>query len=626
MKFTFRGNLSGNLCEECFESLSGVEVLLYLPWQKDNVVSNAVADPKDTFRLVTKDESIARKDLLIASSKTDEMGNYEFTVDEKYSKTAFDIDFTCGTVPRVPPKPPRKEPLQFHLTTIFPQWKIDKQREIYYFQWDYTLSAKWWCYIRGNFFDAWVICGHLRNCETGIAIANASVTAWDADFFKDDNLGTAITDSSGHFRIDYTSTDFKKTFLSPLINVETDPGFPPTFHSGPDVYFKASIGGVKLIDETSADRRNNVGYCLCVNLCSKINVGNPGDSNFPSAWTGIGLAFNISTGSGPKDFDALGYAGPGKYALSSVIRLTGQAAPKASSGNHIEYRFLVSGVTTPNGGAAPSLANFTKIVGVTAGLFYPGTVAKLMEKAFPFTVYDVISDQADFDAEGWYDINTAVNRTLTNNGIPLANINNYWFIDEDTLIALDTRALTTAADVPAAAASVGNVVPAGNKIPIEKVAIRFEIREVVNKAANIFNVIPGSGKTLNSAIINNNSMFMKLSITELEVSGLCTPISGTVHAKYTVYHPHLASSSLHLNNNSYTVNRDISGDGFLTLSGNINPIVDGGANNNLALNNPPNDMTKCTYSLKLYARARLHNGDSAWGDSGPVEQLFYYNI
>lgn len=149
---------------------------------------------------------------------------------------------------------------------------------------------------------------------------------------------------------------------------------------------------------------------------------------------------------------------------------------------------------------------------------------------------------------------------------------------------------------------------------------------VKSNPANIFNVIAGSGKTLNSAIVNNNSMFMKLSITELEDAGLCTPIGGTVHAKYTVYHPHLASSSLHLNNNSYTVNRDILDPPFLTLTGNTNPFVDGNANNNLQLNNPPNDMIKCTYSLKLYARAHLHNGDNAWSDSGPVEQLFFYNV
>jgi hypothetical protein len=620
MKYIFKGNLCGFLCEECNEPFSEMEVLLYLPWRKESVTETTVADVKDTFRLVSKEEAASRKNLLIATAKTDAFGNFVFELDEKYSKTAFDIDFVCGTVPRVPPKP-RKEPLQFHLTTIYPQWRNSNESESVFYKWEYCLSSKWWCYIRGYYFDAWVICGHLRNCETGKPIANASVTAWDADFLTDDNLGTALTDASGHFRIDYTSIQFKQTFI-PWLNVETDPGPGLNFQSGPDVYFKAELGGVLLIDEKKADCRKNVGYCLCVNLCSKINVGDP-DTPFPSAWTGIGQAFNITTGIGPKDFDAVGYAGgSGKYALYSNIRLTGQAAPKAASGNPIEYRFLISDVTTANGGAAPALTNFTKIVGVTAGLFVAGTVAKLMEKVFPFNVHDVNSAQADFDVNGWFDVNSAINRTVTALGQPLTN---FWFIDEDTLITIDTNVLTTAPNVPDAAASVGNLVPAINKIPIEKVAIRFEIREVINKPLNQFNVIAGSGKTLNSAIMNNNSMFMKLAITELESGGLCNPISGTVHAKYTVYHPHLASSSLHLNNNSYTINKNVT-DGFLTLTGNTNPLVDGGANNSLQLNANPNDLTRCTYALNLYARARLHNGESQINDSGPIPQLFFYDI
>ena len=110
MKYLFKGSLCGFLCEDCREPLSGIEVLIYLPWQKERVAETAVADVKDTFRLVTKEEAASRKKLLIASTKTDEFGNFEVELDEKYSKTAFDIDFVCGTVPRVPPKP-RKEPL-----------------------------------------------------------------------------------------------------------------------------------------------------------------------------------------------------------------------------------------------------------------------------------------------------------------------------------------------------------------------------------------------------------------------------------------------------------------------------------------------------------------------------------
>ncbi len=622
MKFIFKGNLRGYLCEECTEPLSGMEVLLYLPWQKEKILVNTIANAKETFHLVNKEEAKARKKLLIATAKTDAEGNYEFELDKKYAETAFDIDFVCGTVPAKPPVPRRKEPIQFHITTIYPQWRIEENKRNYYFHWEYFIPAKWWCHIRGYYFDAWVICGTLTQCETGAPIPNAKVTAFDADFLTDDNLGSDTTDSNGHFRIDYTSLKFKQTFLSPWINVETDPGLPLTFHSGPDVYFKASIGSLVLISETKANRRNNVGYCLCVQLCTKVPIVDDGGEVLPSAWTGIGLAFNITTGVGPKDFDVNGYAGSGKSALTSVIRLTGQSAFKSAGGNPIEYRFLVSHVTTPNGGPAPALGNFSKILGVTPGLFVASTVAKLMEKVFPWTVYDVVSDQADFDANGWFDLNKAIDRTLLING--LGPLSNYFMIDEDTLLSLDTRVLTTAPDVPPASVAVGNAVPAGLKIPIEKVAIRFEIREVINKPLNIFTLLPGSGKTLNSAVINNNSVFIKLAITELEAA-LCAPVSGTLHAKYTVYHPHLGAAVMHLNNNSYTVNRDIT-DGFLTLIGNTSPAVDGNGNMSLQLNNPPNDMTKCTYSLKLWALARLHNGDSGWGYSGPVEQIFFYNV
>ena len=627
MKYVFKGSLCGFLCEECIEPLGGIDVLIYLPWQVEKVIERTVASTKDTFRLVTKEESAARKDLLIATSKTDDKGNFEFVLDEKYNNTAFDIDFTCGTVPRTPPKPGRKEPVQFHLTTVFPQWRTGKEQESFSYKWEYCIPYTWWCNIRGYYFDAWVICGHLRNCETGLPIANASVTAWDADFLTDDNLGTAVTDASGHFRIDYTSIQFKQTFLSPWINVETDPGLPLTFQSGPDVYFKAVIGGISLIDEKKADCRKNVGYCLCVDLCSKINVIDPGQP-FPSSWTGIGSQFSSSFGPNSYDFDVNGYAGSGKYALTGVIRLTGQAAQTSGAGNRIEYRFLISDTTTPNGTPAPAIGNFTKIIGITPGLFSPGRVASLTKKV-PTGINDdlfVFSDQTDFDANGWFDVNNAIERTLVNAGLTIGDLNLFWIIDEDTLISLNTAALTTAPNVPVGAANAGVAVPVANRIPIEKVAIRFEIREVVNKPANIFNVVPGSGKTLNSVIMNNNPVFMKLSIAELETLGSCTPISGDLHAKYTIYHPHLAAALMHLNNNSHSVDRDIAGDGFLTLAGNTNPLVDGHANSSLPLNNPPNDMTKCTYALKLYVQARLHNGESAWGYSGPEEELFFYNV
>lgn len=250
MKYTIKGNLCGYLCDDYDEKLSGMQVLLYHPLEKEKIVESTVANAKETFHLVSKEEAKARKKLLIATSTSDEKGNFEFEVNEKYANSAFDIDFICGSVPSGPVKPERKEPFQFHITTFYPQWRTEKDGERNYYNWQYCISSNWWCYIRGHYFDAWVIFGHLTNCETGVPIANATVTAWDADFLTDDNLGTVLTDVNGLFRIDYTSRQFKQTFLSPWLNVETDTGSSfPTFNSGPDVYFKASIGGVLLIDK-----------------------------------------------------------------------------------------------------------------------------------------------------------------------------------------------------------------------------------------------------------------------------------------------------------------------------------------------------------------------------------------
>lgn len=626
MNYIIKGNLLGFLCDDCTESISGVDVLLYLPYQKDNVLAATVANAKETFRVVNKEEAAARKDLLVARATTDDKGNFELSVSEKYGNTAFDIDFYCGTVPRFPKKGPKKDPAQFHITTFYPQWRSNSLQESQIFQWKYSLSAKWWCFIRGYFFDAWLICGHLTNCETGRPIANATVTAWDADLLTDDNLGSATTDANGHFRIDYTSIDFKQTFLSPWINVESDPGA-FTFQSGPDVYFKATFGGVDLIAETAADARKNVGYCLCVDLCSKINVGDPNDT-FPSAWTGIGTAFDVSTGISSRDFDADGYAGSGKFALTGVIDFTGQAALVSASGNPIEYRFRISPVATANTNAPLPEANFTQTIGVTSGLFAPSMVAKLVEKVAPFTPYPVMSDLSDFDADGWFDVNNAVARTIINLG--LLSLSNYWVVDTDSLMALNTAALTVAPNVPSNAANAGGIFPSGSKIPIEKVAVRFEIREVINKAANIFGAVSGSGKTLNAMIINNNPSFMKFAVQELLTGGDCSPITGTLHAKYTVYHPHLQSVSINVHNNSNSVNKNLAEVSphvplFLPLAANTNAAIDSGNNNALQINASPNDLVRCTYAITLAVRRRLHTGSSQV-DFDYAQILFFYDI
>ncbi|QSB26466.1 hypothetical protein [Flavobacterium sp. CLA17] len=618
MNTIFKGSLRGYVCEDCREFISNVDVLLYLPY-KERRLPDSPANAKDAFHVVTKEEAEQRKGLLIDKKTTDINGDFEFEINERYLNSDFDIDFVCGSVPPKHPKPKREELVQFHITTLSMEAELEKQAQDQNSRWNYTIAHKWWCYIRGHFFDAWVICGHLMNCKTNKPIANATVTAMDADFLTDDTLGAATTDANGHFRIDYSAADFKKTFLSPWINVETDPNF-LSFESGPDVYFKAELAGTKLIDETKADARKNVGYCLCVNLCSEIGVTRP-EETFPSAWSGIGNAFSSSYGTGIHDFDVNGFAGSGKNVLFSTIRLTGQAALKSASGYPIEYRFRVSHTTDLNTAASLPEANFTKTVGVTPGLFVKSTVSKL-SRIVPAPLLNEIfveSDQSDFDAEGWFDVNHAIERTLISVGLTPADLALYNVIEEDTLISLDTTTLTTEPNVPNIF-NAGQIVPDANKIDMEKIAIRFEIREVINKAANDFGVIGGDGKTLNSIVINNNPIYKKLAIKELEDSTLCSPITGIIHLKYTLYHPYLSTCSLTIKKNSDTDETYIN-DGVID-----NPVlVDQRTNASSEINNPPT-MARCTYIVRLYSSTRKHNGD--YGDSDgswPEEQLFFYN-
>lgn len=614
MRNIFKGSLRGYVCEDCLEEISNVEVLLYLPYRKETALADS--NVKETFRYVTKAENRKREDLFIDRITTDANGDFQFEINEKYIGSDFDIDFICGTVPPKFPKPKRGEQLQFHLTTLSMRYELEQQAQDPKYKWEYNIAHKWWCYIRGHFFDAWVICGHLMNCQTNKPIANATVTAMDADFLTDDTLGSATTDATGHFRIDYSSADFKKTFLSPWINIETDPSF-LSFQSGPDVYFKAELAGTKLIDETKADARKNVSYCLCVKLCSEVNV-TPNGTDFPSAWTGIGHAFSSSYGTGVHDFDADGFAGSGKHVLHKTIRLTGQAALKSAAGHPIEYRFRISDVTAPNNTVSLPESNFTKTVGVTPNLFVKSTVSKL-SRIVPAPLLNEIyveSDDTDFDGEGWFDVNHAIERTLISVGLTLADLSLYNIIEEDTLISMNTAALTTAPNVPDII-NAGQNVPAANKILPEKFAIRFEIREVVNKASNLFNVIGGNGKTLNSVMMNNNPIYRKLSITELE-SALCSPVSGALHAKYTLYHPYLSSCSLTIRKNSESTERNII-DGTIDTAA----LVDERTKNDSELNNPPT-MERCTYIVKLYSSTRKYDGDYDFDGYSPLEQIFFY--
>jgi hypothetical protein len=608
MKNYVKGNLRGFNCRECAENISGVIIRLYEPIrQGDSYIASEL-------NLLTRQQVEAKSNRLIAEGRTDEIGNFSIEVSEKYLRSEFEIDFVCGSVPRGP-LPPKKGPVsQFHVMNFQPKWESNNDN-FSIAQIDLEIPFEKWCYIKGKIFDVWTICGKLVNCDTKNPLVGITVTAMDADLITDDVLGAGLTDSNGNFTIYYSSSDFRVNFIP--FNLETDLDF-PFLSSGPDVYFKGSIGTTEIFNETAKLRRKNVGYCLCVELCANSNVVVPG-TNLYSAWTRIGNAFKIPTGPILYDFDADGFAGIAKYGLFKTIRLAGQAPHLNSNGNHVQYRFLISDVTTPNGSPSPADANFNKIIGVTSGLLAETLVGELSKASFPGGTLDVYSKPEDFDAEGWFDVNKSIQRSFTDAAIPPAEQSDWFFIDNDTLLALNTTALVAAN--PFTDVVAGQAIPASDFFPIKKVAIRFEVREF-NPITLATATLPGSGRTLNSAVINNDEVFAKYVVTELGIGG-CSPLSNDIHAAYSVHHPLLQSATLRIRNNSNTVNRLLT-DTFLTVSGNTSLAVNNGNNTALKINKVPNDMPMCTYVLELNVQRRLHTGDVSSNAFDGTQQIFFF--
>jgi len=610
MNYKFKGSLCGYLCEDCSEPLYGIQVLLYIPWQKERVIENTVASTKDTFRLVTKEEQNARKDLLIATTQTDEKGNFEFTLDEKYANTAFDIDFVCGTVPRTPPRPPRREPLQFHLTTLYPQWRIEKEQQYAYYQWQYCVTAKWWCYIRGHFFDAWVICGHLYVCGTKTPIPNVKVTAWDADFLTDDNLGSAVTDANGHFRIDYSSIDFKQTFLSPLINVETDPGLPLTFKSGPDVYFKYEFNGVAIQGETAANRRNNVGYCLCVTLCLKDIVVPP--INIPASFTKIGNNgnhfINEIVASGNPNVIAAGTGKtPSGQAFFSNISLRGNLAQKLN-GQPLEYSFDTVETAGPGGAL---LGPWKKIKPVQMYDAVIGTFFTLTgDPMNPILITDYTAGPGGgVDADGWIAVPQASNFAPNINGQVLGFL----------------TATLNGATVDMAGLVQGQSTT--TKAPLQQnrfFKIRMIKREAGNAATEVVAGVSNAIAMFNTVYQNvpQFGSWMPQASSEMGVACIdvqemigggggtgCTPITNALHVNYTAANPNLGGVSLTLYGpgGPYSITN-------VAPAGSV-PETFGTATelHNPALV-PVNTLNKCAYTIILSAELKLTDGENQHGN------------
>jgi len=348
MAYLFTGKLFAYLCPNCPEDLSNVTIRLYRLPEDKPAAALATANPKDTFVIHDPEEIEGRSEYLLAEGKTDDQGEFKITLGEKqdYNGGPFEVDIYLEQVPGGK-SDKKQEPVQFTITTLQPQWR--QREKDYLAYWKYGIPQRFWCGIRSR-FSAWVICGIVTTCETKLPLAGLTVKAFDADWLQDDPLGSAVTDGAGKFRIDYTTTDFRKTPFSPLINLE--------LIGGPDIYFHIDSGGSSVLEEPRSRGRDpdreNVGPCFCVSLCVEVEAQPPVDDPWFTHVGDFHILSDIDSTTGKTNKAIFGHGGP-DYGFFGNLKFFGYC-PKIyppSTGVPMRYRFLYEDIVNTPGTEVP---------------------------------------------------------------------------------------------------------------------------------------------------------------------------------------------------------------------------------------------------------------------------------
>ena len=548
--YIFKGRLCGFICPECPEPLSNLKVRLYRLRGEQNAVVLAVANPKDTLAVLSDEQVQEKAKTLLAEVETDAVGSFTFELGEKqgYKGEAFEVDVYCGTVPRRKPGRAPPKPRQFSVTTVQPLWR--QREDIALAVWDYCIPNRFWCHFR-SLFGAWTICGRLRTCVSPqTPIAGATVRAFDADWLQDDPLGSAVTDATGRFRLDYLADDFKKDVLG--LNIE--------LFGGPDIYFTAELGSVNILNETQADGRRpgreNVSPCFCVELCSD-EVQPPDVEHIPH-WQQVEVFDIHPFPSGSTfGFSAEGYAGgaANSYVFGGGVALKGNCPLRniAAPANALEYRFLIGEWTWPGGvddpTALPTVAPAAMAPATQIATTHVGYVFYTNGLGFPDSA-QVNIGPGDLLPGGWIRVdNKAVTVDMRDGTTSVVNVNSSIFLRTFDLFVLNSPAITSAhpAKLPGGLPilDAGRSLTTAEREPIRRYRLMFEVRDGDAPLQPTL-----ATDTLDSIVLDNSPVAVALDLEELRTNA-CNPVSaGAVHILYTVDHPHLRFFSLGISNNN----------------------------------------------------------------------------
>ena len=604
MSYLIKGNFSAVLCDDFLENLSQAKVRIYLPVRENEVAAVLSAEIKDTFKELSEEEIKSKQKRLIAEAETDMKGNFIVNIEEQYTRSTFEIDIYFDTVPRLPLPPKKGKGRQFHITTFSPQWQIaDDQNHISTFH--CKIPSKWWCLIKGRYFDVWSICGKLTDCKTGKALSGVTVIAMDADFITDDELGKNATDSNGYFKIFYTSVAFKKTFLSPIINIETD--VLPPFASGPDVYFQLEYNSQRFALETKANRRNNVGYCLCVKLCAKELI--PVEPGIPPSFTHFGLTQHIPIQAGINLASGKTLAG---YAFFSSINLIGTICKKVN-GQPMEYLFEFQELVNPSDAINPT--NWQPVV------------PNMIDKTVIGYIYTLTGEPENFaDFEEYYINGTGTEKTITFNGnwIQIPQEPTFVAHTDAQILKLNTEKLAgvTTIDMSMPTSNIGSatVSPPRSHVKNRYFAIRMRQRQWGNVATEmvagtskpiaIYNVIYQNVNKHGSwapTTVSNQYIAVSVDLQEI-VSGLsgCSKVTSELHVNFGARNENLSNVSLSIAG-PHKVEQDFGFDPITLLTA---PETFGTKELVFASSTDTvEDLLPCAYTVSISATALLTTGD-----------------
>ncbi len=621
MKYAIKGKLQSAICDGNEFAIANTKVRVYsLDEDRNAATALTAAQSKEVSQVFEEGEIKKRSKQLLAETKTDALGNYEVKIDgdkTKYDGGTVAITLFYDEVPDYGQKDTKKsrnfKPFEVLLDIIQPKWREVDNGLIA--GWNYSILKRIWCYILQR-LDIWVICGTLTNCESQAPLYGIEVIAMDDDIITDDLLGSAVTNANGKFCIYYRSKDFKKTFLSPWINVETTPIF--SFDNGPDIYFKFALGGSEFFAESPSEAqkpsRKNVGNCLCVSLCLKESPNVPGD--VPAAFYQIGYArtyhplINIDPATGRTTGKSV--ASWNDQAFYATLDLRGSLSKKFN-GQPVEYKFEYAEVANPS-------VDVSTIPPGSWTDVQPNDIAKAEIGTRITTFFPVIKYNS-------YQIHGTDAPTSYGNEVEVHFSGNWIQVPQDSGI-FDIHFNGSLIHLISSNLANGSVDKFGlmqgtSSAPLQKnryFALRMWKREQGNDASKvmagfsrplaIFNTlyknVPQGGSWLPGT--SDELGIASVDLEELKVGGGCSKISTSLTVNYTAANPNLGGVSINMYgpggpHNFEAVAFPTPGEeafGAAKYTG-ANNTVDPGDVINL-----PN----CSYEVRLSAELKLTNGET----------------